>query len=268
MADSALARVAQSFSQAAPLARWERSPPRSKPGAEVDWHRVKSVIPFPDPRGADPETGLVAIGGDLLPERLLSAYAHGIFPWYNEDPILWFSPDPRMMLQLPDLVVNRTLAKNLRRKKFEVKLDTAFRQVIRACANVERPDQGGTWITDDMIEGYVGLHELGYAHSVEAWCDGQLVGGMYGVSLGAGFFGESMFATESDASKIAFVHLVRQLKAWNFDFLDCQVHTEHLSRFGAKELTRRAFLEALDTALGSETRRGKWTFDEGADFSA
>lgn len=234
----------------------------------MDLQRVKSVIPFPDPRGADPETGLVAIGGDLLPERLLSAYAHGIFPWYNEDPILWFSPDPRMLLRLGDLVINRTLCKNLRRKKFEIRLDSSFGEVIRACANIPRPEQNGTWITDDMIAGYEGLHELGFAHCVEAWSQGELVGGMYGVSLGNAFFGESMFATQSDASKVAFVHLVRQLSVWGFAFLDCQVHTEHMSRFGGRECSRREFLEALDRALAQPTRRGKWQFDPGADFTS
>jgi len=231
----------------------------------MDWQRVKSLVPFPDPRGADPETGLVAIGGDLLPERLMSAYAHGIFPWYNEDPILWFSPDPRMVLCLPDLVINRTLRKNLVREKFEVRLDTVFAEVIQACASVERPDQDGTWITRDMMDGYIALHESGYAHSVEAFLEGRLVGGMYGVSLGNAFFGESMFASENDASKVAFVHLVRQLEAWGFEFIDCQVHTEHLSRFGATEWRRHDFLDALDGALSCETRQGKWIFDP--DFS-
>lgn len=231
----------------------------------MDWKRVKSLVPFPDPRGADPETGLIAIGGDLLPERLVSAYAHGIFPWYNEDPILWFSPDPRMVLCLPDLVINRTLQKNLVREKFEVRLDTVFAEVIQACATVERPDQDGTWITREMMDGYIALHELGYAHSVEAFFDGRLVGGMYGVSLGSAFFGESMFANENDASKVAFVHLVRQLEAWDFEFIDCQVHTEHLSRLGATEWRRHDFLDALDVALSRETRQGKWTFDP--DFS-
>ena len=181
--------------------------------------RVKAAIPFPDPRTADGATGLVAIGGDLSPDRLVSAYAHGIFPWYSENPILWFSPDPRMVLRLPEVEINRTLRKNLRRRRFEVRLDTAFHQVIRACATAPRPDQDGTWITDDMIEGYEALHERGYAHCVEAWCEGELVGGMYGVSLGAAFFGESMYASSSEASKIAFVHLVRQLERWNFQFL-------------------------------------------------
>jgi leucyl/phenylalanyl-tRNA--protein transferase len=231
----------------------------------MDLNRVKALIPFPDPRSADESTGLVAIGGDLLPERLLSAYAHGIFPWYNEDPILWFSPDPRMLLNPAQLKVNRTLDKNLRRRSFDVRLDTAFGEVIRACANAPRPGQDGTWITAEMIEGYEALHEMGYAHSVEAWSDGNLVGGMYGVSLGAGFFGESMFATKSDASKVALVHLVRQLHAWGFHFLDCQVHTEHTERFGAADCSREEFLEALERALVSETRRGKWSFDR--DFS-
>ena len=227
--------------------------------------RVKAAIPFPDPRTADGATGLVAIGGDLSPDRLVSAYAHGIFPWYSENPILWFSPDPRMVLRLPEVEINRTLRKNLRRRRFEVRLDTAFHQVIRACATAPRPDQDGTWITDDMIEGYEALHERGYAHCVEAWCEGELVGGMYGVSLGAAFFGESMYASSSEASKIAFVHLVRQLERWNFQFLDCQVHTEHLGRLGATEWPREEFLCALDRALECETRRGRWQFDR--DFS-
>jgi leucyl/phenylalanyl-tRNA--protein transferase len=231
----------------------------------MDWDRVKALIPFPDPHSADADTGLVAIGGDLLPERLLSAYAHGIFPWYNEDPILWFTPNRRMVLRPTELRVNRTLAKNLRRRRFEVRLDTAFHEVIRACASAPRPDQDGTWITEEMIEGYEALHEMGYAHSVEAWFEGQLVGGMYGVSLGAGFFGESMYATRSDASKVALVQLIRQLHAWNFQFLDCQVHTEHMQRFGATEWPRADFLAALERALECETRRGKWRFER--DFS-
>ena len=152
----------------------------------MDLNRVKALIPFPDPRSADESTGLVAIGGDLLPERLLSAYAHGIFPWYNEDPILWFSSDPRMLLNPTQLKVNRTLDKNLRRRSFDVRLDTAFGEVIRACANAPRPGQDGTWITAEMIEGYEALHAMGYAHSVEAWSDGNLVGGMYGQCLERG----------------------------------------------------------------------------------
>jgi len=225
------------------------------------WDQIKAAVPFPDPRSADPATGLVAIEGDLRPERLLSAYAHGIFPWYGEEPILWFSPNPRMVLRLEALRINRTLRKNVRRNRFEIRLDTAFSQVIRACAAVPRPDQDGTWITGEMIEGYEALHELGYAHCVEAWSEGELVGGMYGVSLGAGFFGESMFSKRSDASKVALVHLVRQLAHWDFHFLDCQVHTDHMERFGATEWPRDEFLAALDRTLQLETRRGHWQFD-------
>ncbi|MCP4037969.1 MAG: leucyl/phenylalanyl-tRNA--protein transferase [bacterium] len=229
------------------------------------WDRIKAAVPFPDPRTADEATGLVAIEGDLQPERLLSAYAHGIFPWYSEEPILWFSPDPRMVLRCDALHVNRSLRKNVRRRRFEVRLDTAFSEVIRACRDAPRPGQDGTWITKDMIQGYEALHELGFAHCVEAWQDGELVGGMYGVSLGAAFFGESMFATKSDASKVAFVHLVRQLAAWDFHFLDCQVRTDHMERFGAHERSRDDFLDALDRALAVETRRGRWQFER--DFS-
>lgn len=222
--------------------------------------KIKVEIPFPDPRDCGSE-GLVAYGGDLFPERLVSAYAHGIFPWYNEDPILWFSPDPRMVLRPEDLVVNRTLQKNLRRQRYEVRLDTAFEQVIDACSTATRPDQDGTWINPDMIEAYCKLHELGFAHSAEAWLGDELVGGIYGVSLGGAFFGESMFARRSDASKVAFVYLMRQIEAWGFDFLDCQVHTDHLERLGAREWPRDKFLTALERSLEKPTRRGVWSFD-------
>ncbi len=226
--------------------------------------KLKREVPFPDPGASGPE-GLVAYGGDLLPERLLSAYAHGIFPWYNEDPVLWFSPDPRMLLCPNELVVNRSLRKNLSRNRYEVRFDSAFEQVIQACAETPRPGQDGTWINDDMIHAYCKLHELGFAHSAETWQEGELVGGIYGVSLGAAFFGESMFARRSDASKVALVHLVRQIDAWGFDFLDCQVHTDHMERLGAREWPREDFLAALDVALETPTRRGVWAFDLPAD---
>lgn len=222
--------------------------------------KLKSEVPFPDPRESG-EEGLVAYGGDLLPERLLSAYAQGIFPWYNEDPILWFSPDPRMVLRPEDLVVNRTLGKNLKRRRYEVRLDTAFEQVIRACAEAPRPDQDGTWINPDMIRAYCKLHELGFAHSCEAWCDGELVGGIYGVSLGGAFFGESMFARASDASKVALVQLTRQIHAWGFDFLDCQVHTDHLERLGGRMISRDDFLKTLSQTLKKPTRQGVWVME-------
>jgi leucyl/phenylalanyl-tRNA---protein transferase len=224
------------------------------------------AFPFPDPNTAE-GSGLLAYGGDLSPERLLSAYAQGIFPWYDEDPILWFSPDPRMLLRPNEIHVGRSLAKRIRKAPYRISMDTAFREVIDACRSVPRPDQGGTWINEDMVAAYCELFELGFAHSVEAWAaepdvaGEQLVGGLYGISLGRAFFGESMFAHAPDASKIAFTAFVRQLETWSFDFIDCQVKTEHLSGFGGQECSRGAFLAVLGQALDSKTRRGRWCFD-------
>jgi leucyl/phenylalanyl-tRNA--protein transferase len=224
-------------------------------------YRLGAELVFPPPEAAEPD-GLLAVGGDLAPERLLLAYAQGIFPWYEDGlPILWHSPDPRMVLLPGELRVSRSLRKVVDRAPFGLSLDRAFEAVIRACAERERPDQTGTWITSEMGSAYLRLHELGYAHSVEAWSEGELVGGLYGVSLGRSFFGESMFAWRSDASKVAFVHLVQQLLRWGFDLIDCQVHTEHLERFGASEWPRGRFLEALATSLEAETRCGVWRFD-------
>ena len=225
----------------------------------MEVHRCIEEWPFPDPRRADAD-GLLALGGDLRPERLLSAYARGIFPWYESDPILWFSPDPRMVLIPGDLCVSRSLQKTLRQERYSVRMDTAFERVIRACAEIPRPGQDGTWITPEMIEAYVELHRLGYAHSTEAWLKGELVGGAYGICLGSAFFGESMFAAESDASKVAFVSLVEQLDAWGMSIIDCQVSTDFLASFGALEWPRDRFLDALDTALEAPTRTGPWSF--------
>lgn len=225
-------------------------------------YRLGPELAFPDPEESEPG-GLLAVGGDLEPERLLLAYAMGIFPWYAEgQPILWHSPDPRAVLVPGALHVSRSLARSLRRGCFEVHLDTAFADVIRACAEVPRPGGQGTWITRDMLRAYVRLHQLGYAHSAEAWENGQLVGGVYGVSLGGAFFGESMFTTRSDASKVAFAVLLRQLERWRFDFLDCQMRTAHLERMGAVLWPRKIFLEALARSLGRRTRRGSWRLDE------
>jgi leucyl/phenylalanyl-tRNA---protein transferase len=227
----------------------------------VPVYRLADAIDFPPPEGADP-SGLVAVGGDLSPERLLAAYSVGIFPWpLVERPLLWFSPDPRMVLRPRELVVSRSLRKTLRRGVFEIRLDVAFERVVRRCAEIPRRDEAGTWITADMAEAYVRLHELGFAHSAEAWQDGVLVGGLYGVSLGAAFFGESMFADRPDASKAAFAVLIAQLAAWHFDLIDCQVHTDHLARFGAREWSRRRFLVALRRSLEAPTRRGPWKLD-------
>jgi leucyl/phenylalanyl-tRNA--protein transferase len=227
----------------------------------VTVYRLGTQVAFPPPDEAEP-SGLLAVGGDLRPERLLLAYSLGIFPWpLVERPLLWFSPDPRMVLEPAALRVSRSLAKTLRQGRFEVRLDTRFDEVVRRCAEVPRRGEVGTWITPELATAYRRLHELGFAHSAEAWEDGQLVGGLYGVSLGGAFFGESMFAHRTDASKAAFVTLVRQLAAWGFDLVDCQVHTEHLARFGAVEWPRGRFLAALAASLERPPRRGRWRLD-------
>ncbi|MFH1023810.1 MAG: leucyl/phenylalanyl-tRNA--protein transferase [Planctomycetota bacterium] len=215
---------------------------------------------FPDPREAD-DDGLVAVGGDLSPERLLAAYRAGIFPWFGDDPVLWFSPDPRMVLLPGKFRAGRTLRAALRKNQFEIRLDTAFPDVMKACAATPRRHEPGTWITPGMIRGYTALHRAGFAHAAEAWRDGELAGGLYGVSLGAAFFGESMFHRRPDASKVAFAWLVRQLAAWGMDFVDCQVSTEHLARFGAALVSREAYLRRLARALRRPTRKGPWAFD-------
>jgi leucyl/phenylalanyl-tRNA--protein transferase len=222
--------------------------------------RLDDRLVFPPPSLA--EDGLLAVGGDLGPERLLLAYSSGIFPWYDEgQPILWHSPDPRMVLESANLHVPKSLEKRMRRAPYRLTLDAAFREVIEGCAAVRRPEGPGTWITPQMIDAYVELHRRGFAHSCEAWDGETLAGGLYGVSLGAAFFGESMFARRPDASKIAVVALVRQLAAWDIGLVDCQVYTEHLDRFGAEEWPRERYLEALRAALEGETRRGRWAFD-------
>ncbi len=216
------------------------------------------------------EDGLLALGGDLRPERLLLGYTQGIFPWYAENlPILWHSPDPRMVMTTRDLNVQKSLRKVIRRRPYELRMDTAFLRVLEGCAAAPRPGQTGTWLIPEMVDAYSKLHELGFAHSIEAWQGDALVGGLYGVSLGAAFFGESMFAQAPDASKIAFVASVRQLDDWRIGLIDCQVHTDHLERFGAYEIPRLSYLELLKTALDEPTRRGKWTFEiDQAAFAA
>ena len=223
--------------------------------------RLGSELAFPPPEQAEPG-GLLAVGGDLAPDRLLLAYSLGIFPWYDESlPILWHSPDPRMVLVPHELHVPRSLAKLLRQARFEVTLDACFPRVIEACAATPRGRGEGTWITDEMRAAYLRLHALGFAHSAEAWSGGELAGGLYGVALGACFFGESMFTHRPDASKVAFATLVRQLERWGFELIDCQMHTEHLARFGARDWPRARFLRHLRRALRRETRRGPWTLD-------
>ncbi|MGB5261233.1 MAG: leucyl/phenylalanyl-tRNA--protein transferase [Gammaproteobacteria bacterium] len=203
-------------------------------------------IYFPDVEHAllEPD-GLLAIGGDLRPERLLYAYQNGIFPWYGPDqPILWWSPDPRLVLFPDRLHVSRSLAKTLRQERFTVTFDTAFEHVIHECA-APRRGQAGTWITDEMQQAYIQMHHLGYVHSVECWQGGRLVGGLYGLAMGRVFFGESMFTRVADASKVGFVTLVRQLQRWGYRLIDCQVHTGHLESLGATLIPRQKFTGLL-----------------------
>ncbi len=207
---------------------------------------------FPDPRYATPE-GIVAVGGDLSPYRLINAYKRGIFPWYNEgDPILWWSPDPRLVLYPKEIKISRSLKKSL--KKYEVRFDSDFEGVIRSCRDL----RSETWILPEIIEAFCELHEMGFAHSVESYYEGVLVGGLYGLSLGGAFFGESMFSRRSDASKVALVHLCEFAIAHDFDFIDCQIPSDHLKRLGAKEISKERFLEELQIALQKPGILGKW----------
>jgi leucyl/phenylalanyl-tRNA--protein transferase len=221
-------------------------------------YRLIEDLVFPPPQYADP-SGLLAVGGDLSAERLLEGYRMGIFPWYSEDqPILWWSPDPRCVLELDDFRVSRSLRRTLRKNVFTVTFDHAFEEVIRECATVPRKGQAGTWITSEMQNAYIRLHGLGFAHSVECWIQGELAGGIYGVSLGKVFFGESMFHHKTDASKVALATLVGKLKSWDFEFIDAQMATDHMIRLGAKEIPRRVFLKRLRSALRHPTKRWKW----------
>ncbi len=220
---------------------------------------LSEQIAFPPPDLARSD-GILAVGGDLSVDRLILAYRMGIFPWYGEgDPIIWWSPDPRLVLYPSALRVSRRLARTVRRNRFEITFDRAFDAVIDACARIPRKRDDGTWIVPDMIRAYNRLHRAGYAHSVEAWREGELVGGLYGVSLGGSFFGESMFTHARDASKVAFVRLVSRLDDWGFDLVDCQVRTDHLIRFGAEEIPRKRFLAELRRSVDRPTRAGPWT---------
>jgi leucyl/phenylalanyl-tRNA--protein transferase len=205
--------------------------------------------------------GLLAVGGDLSEDRLLLAYRSGIFPWYGPgQPILWWSPDPRLVLFPSRLRISRSLAKTIRKSVFTLTLDQAFDTVINACAE-PRPGQAGTWITPEMMAAYRDLHTAGYAHSVECWRDGRLAGGLYGVAIGRIFFGESMFVRSTDASKVAFVGLVRQLSRWGFSLIDCQVHTTHLASLGAEAIPRREFIRTLEHACVQPPSNRTWQLD-------
>lgn len=210
--------------------------------------------------------GLLAIGGDLSLERLLDAYRHGIFPWFNPgEPIMWWSPDPRMVLVPGEIRVTRSLAKRIRNGGFELRVDSAFAEVMRACAAPRQSKSGegvgGTWISPTMVAAYSRLFDAGYAHSVETWRDGALVGGLYGVAIGRMFYGESMFSREPDASKVALVRLARQLQQWDFGLIDCQMETPHLASLGAHTLPRAAFTARLAKLVNLPHLSGPWHFD-------
>ncbi len=213
---------------------------------------------FPPVDEAEPN-GLVAIGGDLSVERLLQAYSSGIFPWFmEEDTVFWFSPDPRMILFPDQVKTSDSLMRIIRSNRFKVTFDTLFDQVIRRCASAARPGQDGTWISQEFIDAYIALHQKGFAHSVEVCYQDELVGGLYGVSLGAAFFGESMFYSASNASKVAFHALVERCRQSGFSFIDCQMETSHLLRLGAKLLLRKTYLEMLEDAMRKSTYKGSW----------
>lgn len=231
----------------------------------VDLYWIDPKLPadhFPDLTHALEEpNGLLAFGGDLSPERLIAAYERGIFPWYSKhEPILWWSPNPRSIIIPNEFKPSRSLRKKIRRNEFQITLDHSFPEVIKSCA-APRQYSDETWITEEMMEAYIQLHQFGIAHSVEAWKDNNLVGGLYGVSLGKAFFGESMFSTATDASKVCLALLIEQLKQWNFELIDCQVSSEHMESLGAREIPRSEFMNFLSSHCSGKTKQGKWSFD-------
>ncbi|ADN09795.1 leucyl/phenylalanyl-tRNA--protein transferase [Sulfurimonas autotrophica] len=219
----------------------------------------KHSLTFPNPHDAN-EEGIVAWGGDLNPSRLIRAYQNGIFPWYSQqDPILWWSTNPRLIMELDDFKLRRSLKKNL--KKFDYKFDTNFEEVMKKCASTKREGQNGTWINKDLVESFSVLHGMGIAHSVESYQDGNLVGGLYGLVIGRVFCGESMFTHVNDASKAAYAVLVKHLKVWGYDFIDCQVPTQHLKSLGAKEVSRDYYLERLNK-VNMENIKNEWIVEK------
>ena len=219
---------------------------------------IPEVSLFPPTEEAEGD-GLLAVGGDLTKERLLAAYSKGVFPWYEAgQPILWWSPDPRLVLIPEELKISRSLHKALRKQQFEIRFDSAFQQVIKACADVRTQQGEGTWIIPEMQQAYTELHQDGFAHSVESWLDGELAGGLYGISLGQCFFGESMFSTRNDSSKVALVALVEFSKQVGIKMIDCQMTTSHLLSLGAREIKRKVFLQNLKIHLEEPTLKGSW----------
>jgi leucyl/phenylalanyl-tRNA--protein transferase len=225
----------------------------------IPWLDAHSAFPPVDTALREPN-GLLAAGGDLSSARLIDAYRRGIYPWYSEgQPTLWWSPDPRMVLFVDEFRMSRSLGKRVRRREFAVRVDTSFRAVMDACAKAPRSGQNGTWITPAMMEAYASLHEQGYAHSVEAWRGDELVGGLYGIALGGVFFGESMFARVTDASKVCLAHLVAAMRQRGMTMIDCQQETEHLASLGARPIPRREFVLRLAQAIDSDAPVGDWT---------
>jgi len=219
----------------------------------------KYSLTFPHPNDAN-EDGIVAWGGDLNPSRIIRAYQNGIFPWYSpQDPILWWSPDPRLILELNDFKCSKSLQKSM--KKFTYSFDTHFKEVMQNCASTSRKGQDGTWITPEVLESYSVLFDMGIAHSVESYYNGELVGGLYGIVIGRVFCGESMFAHKTDASKAAFAILIKHLKKWGYDFIDAQVPTNHLKSLGAKEVARDYFLMRLHQS-NMDTLKHPWSIEE------
>lgn len=221
--------------------------------------RLSDDLAFPNVQLTD-ESGIIAVGGDLSPDRILLAYSQGIFPWPHEGyPLLWFCPPERFVLDPKKIHLSRTLKKTMRRNTYQIKFDTCFIDVMKACQSNQRPGQDRTWITDEMIDGYTALHEQGFAHSIEAFDCGELVGGLYGLSLGGIFFGESMFTRKSEASKTAFATLTAHLIDWDFDLVDCQTQTDYLASFAASSIPRNTFLKTLRSTKRKPTRRGIWS---------
>jgi len=220
--------------------------------------RLNKELSFPDPSYAEKE-GILAIGGDLSVDRLILAYANGIFPWPQKgSPILWWSPDPRMVLPVENFKTSKSLKQLVRSGKYSYTIDKDFNSVINNCARIPRRGQDDTWITEEMLQAYIELHKEGFAHSVETWMDGKLLGGLYGVSLGRAFFGESMFYKERDASKFALYQLVRLLKHWEFKLIDAQQDTDHMKSLGAINMPRKEFMETLEKAIAFPTYKGNW----------
>ena len=228
-------------------------------------YQLSEQLIFPNPEEAEPE-GLLAVGGDLSTERLLLAYTMGIFPWYSDEaPILWWSPDPRLILKPECLKISKSLKRIISKKQFSITMDHDFETVINSCATTKRKE-GGTWIVNEMINAYIELHHKGFAHSVEVWEKEKLVGGLYGVSIGRIFFGESMFSETNNASKIALVYLVKALSEWGFPCIDCQIKTEHLISMGAREISRHDFLNQLKKTVKEKTRVGRWSLPESLEL--